>query len=127
MSDFLKTFCPKIYVRKYLKQFNTLKTDITYTTDTSRPKSVYFCCKQYIIWEYPDIYRKKYAKILDLIQKSLWILSIFLSDFLGQDFLGQKPDQNVSQGEKCCTAPNLHTTKLISETEKIIHFENFIK
>ena len=44
---------------KYLKQFSTYRLDVTYTTDTSRPKSVDFSCKEYIIWEYSHILIQK--------------------------------------------------------------------
>ena len=50
-----------------------------YTADPSRPKSLDFSCKQYIIWVifgHFDI--KNYAWILDIVQKSLWAWSIFL-------------------------------------------------
>ena len=31
----------------------------TYTTNSSRPKSFDFYCKQYITWEYPEILAQK--------------------------------------------------------------------
>ena len=67
MFDFLDSLC-----------VNTM-----YTTDNSRPKCVDFSCKQYIIWKYSDILtQKNYTWVLDIVQKSLWILSHFL---LGQN------------------------------------------
>ena len=52
---------------------------------------------------------KTYAYILDIVQKSLSILSIFLVRFLGQN-VQIHPDQNVLQGAKYPNTPKLYTT-----------------
>ena len=61
-------------------------------------------------------YQKNYAWIPDIVKKSLLNLSIFLVWFLGQIVL-IPIDQNVPQGVKCSSTPNLYATHIHPDSQ----------
>ena len=55
-----------------------------------------------------------YEWILDIVEKSLWILSFFLSDLVGGNVIINQ-EQNLPQGQKWPNSPNLYTNSGITD------------
>ena len=106
LSDFFGTFCPKIHIRKNLKQFSNYTWKLDIVQNVLLPGILLISVDQNVsILFVNDIYtgnirtfwhRKLYMKPC-YCSKSLWILTIFLVWFLSQNLL-ISPSSKISLG-----------------------------